>query len=233
MKYTINLINDWEKLNYENLRVNIDFDDYLDWIEDDMVKINIFDFHRNYNFRQDLNKNFMYLFDDFSNYTRQDKKNSSDWYYYKNEKQELAEIRKEYHVFFLEFYEHSSIRFDVIENISKPICQYRSLDWTSKVGFVAVSKELTKNRKKALEIAINEIERYNNYLNWEVYQYYIEEKEVYFSKDLKKSLVNFEYYDGVWGFYEYDDAKNDAIDTIKYYLNSKWIEYDSIELVED
>lgn len=233
--YTIQLENNWKITNYEDLKLEIGIDEYWDseFYEDEYIKINIFDFHRNYNFQRDLDANFMYIFDDFSNYTKADKENSSDWYYYQQEKKQLAEIRKKYHVFWLEFYEHSAIRFDIIDSPRKCICQYRSRDGSSKVGFIAVSKELAKTRGKAMKIAETQLEDYNNYINWRVYEYRLLEKEDFFSKDLKRKIENFEYYDGCTWFYQEETCEDDAISSIKNYLNSKGIEYDRIELVEN
>lgn len=233
--YKIQLENNWKLTTYENLKLELglDEDSDYDFFYDEYIKINIFDFHRNYSFPRELNKNFWYIGEDFSKWTKEDKKQFNDYDYYKQEKKELAEIKKDYHVFFLEFYEHSIIRFDIIENNNKPICQYRNWDGTSNVGFIAVSKELTKNRKKALEQAINYLEDYNNYINGRVYKYSLYEQEKFYSKDLKKSITNYDYYDGCTWFYQEDYCQKDAISSIKYYLNSKGVEFDKIELVEE
>lgn len=63
--------------------------------------------------------------------------------------------------------------------------------------------------------------------------YRLLEKEDYFSKDLHKHLINYEYYDGCTGFLDFDWVKQDAMENIKYYLNSNWVEFDDIKLIEN
>lgn len=233
MNYYVNIINNWKTEELDLLKVRIENDEWSCFDREDFssenIKIDIMK-HRNYNFQKDFWIDYEYLFEDFSDYTEEDKENSQDYYYYEEAKKKREEVNKDYYVFWLDYYEHSYIRFSLC--LDRIYLGYYELDRTRKVGIIAVKKDAVKDEKEAIERARQEIENYNNYCNGRIYQYALEEKEEYFSKDLKKKIVNYDFFDGCWWFLNSEDCVNDARDSVKYYLNEKGIVFDDFELIE-
>lgn len=233
MNYYVNIINNGKTEELDLLKVRIENDDGSCFDREDFssenIKIDIMK-HRNYNFQKDFGIDYEYLFEDFSDYTEEDKENSQDYYYYEEAKKKREEVNKDYYVFWLDYYEHSYIRFSLC--LDRIDLGYYELDRTRKVGIIAVKKDAVKDEKEAIERARQEIENYNNYCNGWIYQYALEEKEEYFSKDLKKKIVNYDFFDGCGWFLTSEDCVNDARDSVKYYLNEKGIVFDDFELIE-
>jgi hypothetical protein len=142
----------------------------------------------------------------------------TDYELYKEEIVKYKKIQDEYYVFGLDFFEHTTIHFSLTarrENIG-----YYEFDRSRDVGIIAVKKEIAKDEQDAMEIASKELEMYNARCNGWIYQYALDEKEEYFSKDLKRKLTQYEYYDGCTGFIDFEQCKEDAIENVKCYLNS-------------
>ena len=91
----------------------------------------------------------------------------------KDEVRDLLEKRgnKEYHVFGLEAYIHSSVRLALSQEGN--FCDRR---WdVSQLGAVFVSKKEARIREKAENIARNLVDTWNDYLSGNVYNYLIED----------------------------------------------------------
>ena len=233
MNYTIELKNNGKLIDFDALKVRIDYASY-DFSRDDFknedIKIDIRE-NRSYTFEHDFNLDHVLLDMDFSWENEED----LEWdFEYENYKEEIAKYKKiqdEYYVFGLDFFEHSTIHFSLTAR--RVYLGYYEFDRTRDVWIIAVKKDIAKDEKDAMEIASKELEMYNARCNGWIYQYALDEKEEYFSKDLHKKLTQYEYYDGCTGFIDFDQCKEDAIDSVKCYLNSNGIEYDSLELVEN
>ena len=212
MKYTINLLNNWEKTVFDKLRLNIWYDCDYPFERDDFktedIEIEIMN-HRNYQFQQDLHLDF----DDWENYEKQ-----------------MQEIDKKYYSFTLDMFEHWNVSFSLV--VDRIYLGYYEFDRSRNIWIIAVSKKLAWSYQEALQLARKEIENYNSYLNWAIYEFSLDEQEIYYSKDLQKSIYNYDFYDSCNGFFDFDDAKDEALRSIKNYLNSNGIEYEDIELVE-
>lgn len=210
--YTIKLLNNWESKTFDDLSLKIWFDE--DWyyeradFKNDDIKIEIMQ-HKRYIFQNDLNL---------------------DWWDWENFDKQMKEIEQKYYFFTLDMFEHWNVCFSLV--LDRKDIWYYEFDRSRNIWIIAVSKELAKNDKEAIELARNEIEKYNSYLNWYIFDFSIDEKELYYSKDLSKSIYNYDFYDSCGWFLDFDDAKNEALSSIENYLNSKWIEYEDIELIE-
>lgn len=233
MRYTINYTTNWVKVDFDWLRVNIDYADSYDFDWNDFaaenIKIDIRE-HRNYSFQKDFWLNFYYLDMDYTGYTQEELENDYEYESYKEELKKYHDVQKDYYVFWLDCYEHSSIHFSLV--INRKNIGYYEFDRSRNVWIIAVKKDSVKNEKEAQELAEKEIENYNNRCNGYILDYSLEEKEEYFSKDLKKKIENYEFYDGCTGFMDFESCKQDCLDSVKCYLNSKGIEYENLELVE-
>ena len=212
MKYTINLLNNWEKTVFDKLNLKIEYSERSDFDWDDFktedIEIEIMN-HRCYNFQQDLHL---------------------DWGDSENFDKQMQEIEKKYYYFTLDMFEHWNICFSLV--LDRKDIGYYEFDRSRNIWIIAVSKKLARSNQEAIELARKEIENYNSYCNWAIYEFSLDEKELYYSKDLSKSIYNYDFYDSCGWFLDFDDAKDEAIRTIKNYLNSNGIEYEDIELVE-
>lgn len=101
----------------------------------------------------------------------------------------LAES-KNLKVFWLDCYEHSSIRFSIAGTGRQ--CQF---DTANKCGFILAED---------IEQAEALIEEYNQYLNWEVYSFSVSKRKA-IELDWEMLYGEWDYVDGSYGFY---DTKN-------------------------
>ena len=152
MNYYVNIINNWKTEELDLLKVRIENDEWSCFDREDFssenIKIDIMK-HRNYNFQKDFWIDYEYLFEDFSDYTEEDKENSQDYYYYEEAKKKREEVNKDYYVFWLDYYEHSYIRFSLC--LDRIDLGYYELDRTREVGIVAVKKDAVKDEKEEKE----------------------------------------------------------------------------------
>lgn len=219
---------------FDSLLVNIGYDerDLYEW--DDLrsfdIKIDIKE-HRRYSFQKDFDIDYEYLEMDFSDYTEEEKENSQDYEYYKENSEKYKEICEKYYVFWLDFFDHSVIGFSL--SCERMDLGYYNWDRSTNVWIIAVDKNAVKDYKDALQAAKLEVEAYNAYINWRLYEFRIDEKELYYSKDLKKTLENYDFYEWYGCFIREEDAEKEALEIVKAYMNEKGIEYDTVELVEN
>lgn len=116
-------------------------------------------------------------------------------------------LEEEYHIFWLECYEHSWIVFSLAGTGMQ--CQF---DTAEKCGFIAIPKNECENIEDAKQIAGEEIEMYNKYLNGEVYRWHTEEKISRTTTNSEwdvKERIEREYEDGCWWYYDIDDILNE------------------------
>lgn len=110
---------------------------------------------------------------------------------------------KPYYFFALDCYEHWGIVFSLAWSWMQ--CQF---DTSEDCGFIAIPKisegvgEITK--EQALSYAEDEIKMFNQYLNWEVYRYVIQESVKRTSEDWRVRY-EFEYEDWGCGYYDIKD----------------------------
>lgn len=142
----------------------------------------------------------------------------------------MKELQEKYYIFNLDCYEHSLICFHLSRKSSNG---YYDFDNSKNVWIIAVSKEIAKTEEEALKIAENELKNYNSYLNWEVFQYSILERKLYYSKDWERTLENYEYLDCVGYYLDYDECKDDLVKAVEDYLEEKKIGFEEVELVEE
>lgn len=234
MNYTIELKNNWKIIDFDKLQCNIDYcyTNDFDWndFKSDDVKIDIRE-HRNYTFQHDFDLKHDILDIDFSWYTPEELEGDYEYEKYKEELKKYQDIEKDYYVFWLDFYEHTIMRFSLV--IKREYLGYYEFDRTRNVWIIAVKRDSCKDEKDAIKIAEKEIENYNHRCNGWIYQWNTEEKAVYTNKETKRQIVNYDFYDWVTGYMDIDSCKNDCMESIKSYLNSEWILYDSLELIEN
>ena len=194
----------------ENLEIKLDFDEYYCYddsdFDDELVKIDIMK-HRRYDFKHDFDLKHEYLNETLD----------EDDYYFeerREEQQKRTKIQKEYYVFWLDFFEHSAISFSLVKE--RQNIGYYEFDRTRNVGYIAVKKTDWIDYKRAVEIAKERLEEYNNYINWRIYCY-----------NIIDDWINI---DSCTWYYRDEDAKNDCIASIEYYLKNKNIEFTKVEL---
>lgn len=130
---------------------------------------------------------------------------SFDWDAYDEwDMKEIEEMDKDYHIFFLDCFEHWGMRWSLIWEGMQ--CQF---DTAKRVWLMRVQRGMVENRAKAEEIVRDELKRYNQRLCWEVYGYTFERLVKWTSEDWREKSER-EYVDGCNGFYEIDDAIEDA-----------------------
>ena len=123
MNYYVNIINNWKTEELDLLKVRIENDEWSCFDREDFssenIKIDIMK-HRNYNFQKDFWIDYEYLFEDFSDYTEEDKENSQDYYYYEEAKQYyrwLQNIKKSLNEYSEETNEKTITKQEVEEDI--------------------------------------------------------------------------------------------------------------------
>ena len=201
----------WIKHAIENLDVKIDYDEcyYEDeFRHSDLVKIDVRE-HRHYNFLHELWIDYWFL-DDMT---------CEKWDYYyddwKEEQKKFKKICKENRVFGLDFFEHSVISFSLVEK--RQDIGYYEFDRTRNVGYIAVKRCKGLTYKKAMEIAQNTLDEYNNRINWRIYEYRVTDE-------------NDNWLDCCTGFYKEEHAIDQALTYVRWYLQNQWIEFTKVEL---
>lgn len=234
MNYTINYLNDSKKTELKDVKLTIDFEEFNDFerseLKNEYSKICIRE-HRRYTFENELEINFNTLDLDFTGYTEEELAEDYDYQNYKEEQKKLQDIQEKYYLFDLDFFDHSCIGFSL--SCNRIDLWYYNMDRTCNVGFIAIEKSSCKDYEEAKKLAAEEIENYTNYCNGWIYSYSIEEGEDYFNKDLSKNIYSYDLYDSCGWFLKKDYAEEYAKEVLASYLNQKWIEYDSIELIEN
>lgn len=200
----------WIKHELANIDVQIEYDDnyYEDeFFHSDAVKIDVMP-HRRYRFLQELDLKREYLTTTYE---------KDDYYYeeWKEEQRKFKKICKENRVFWLDFYEHSAIAFSLVEK--RQNIGYYEFDRTRNIWYIAIERRRGLTYAKAMKIAEETIEEYNNYCNWRIYEYRIADAE-------DNAL------DCCTGFYKEEHAEEEAIAYMKWYLKEKWIEFTKVEL---
>lgn len=140
--------------------------------------------HRNYN----LPKEFGFDWDAYD-----------EW-----DMKEIEKMDKKYHIFFLDCYEHGWMKWSLAWKGMQ--CMF---DTANRVWLMRVNKNEVENRDKALEIVEEELDRYNKWLNGEIYGYQFERLVKWTSEDWREK-TEWEYVDGCNGFYEIEEAIEDA-----------------------
>ena len=238
MQYKVNYTTkDWKIHELENIRVNIQTEEYSwsNWEDlqgersEDPFKIDIRK-HRNYSFQHDFDIDWELLDNDFPNYTPEELEDDWEYSQFLEEKKKMEEILKEYYVFNLDFFDHSVIGFSL--SCRRMDLWYYNMDRSCNIGIVAVKKDIVKNKQDAEEQCRNYIEEYNNYCNGWISEYSIEESDLYYSKNEDKDPIeNREYIDSCWGFLKEEYAEEYAIDFLKWMLWNRKIQFEKIELV--
>jgi len=113
--------------------------------------------------------------------------------YSEYDKQNCKAIEKKYHIFGLEAYIHSGISLSISYEGNYPDRRWD----VSQLGVVLVSKDETKLRKKAKEMAEILIKNWNMYLSGDIYGYIVEETD-----------------DSCWGHYG-KEGKEDMVEEAK------------------
>lgn len=202
----------WEN-TLENLQFFTWIDEYYDydctWKDDETVKIDVRE-HRHYNFLHDFWLDWWMLDEEYE---------EGDYYYedWLNEQEKWRKINDEYYVFWLDFFDHSVIAFSLA--MHRRDIWYYERDRSRNVGVIAVKKSDWIDFEQAEKIARTTIEDYNSLLNWRVYEWRIEE--------------NWDFYDGCTGYYNSDEAFSDWENAVENYLKTKWIKFESFEIVND
>lgn len=105
--------------------------------------------HRKHDFPNELNFNFNAYF---------------NW-----DKSEIKEIEKDYHVFWIDIYDNGDI---IKYSLSWTWIQCK-VDTHKDVWFIAISKEIWKEKFEARKEAKRQLERYTNYCNWQTYEWIV------------------------------------------------------------
>lgn len=210
--YRIFTVKDWESKLIENLKIELTNWSY-EYVWDDMrnpeIKLDIRE-HRRYRFGSDFWLDFLKL---------------DSWD--EEEENKLKDIEKDYYVFNLDFFEHSSMRFDLV--LDRRDIWYYEFDRSRNVWIIAVKKDIVEDEKQAIEYARDELERYNSYINWWILEYTLFEKSIY-KNDKGNSIENWDFLDWEGCFFEPEDAINQAKYSVYHYLDNAGIEYDDIEI---
>lgn len=203
--------NAWIQHAIENLDIQLWYDEYFyddEWFyHDENVKIDVMQ-HRNYEFLHELWIDYGFLNETYEKW---------DYYYedYIEEQKKFKKICKENRVFWLDFFEHSMISFSL--SMFRKNIGYYEMDRTRNVWYIAIKRRRWLTYEKAVKIAKNTIEDYNNYCNWFISEFRIEDE-------------NWEMIDACTWYYRDEDAKNDCIASIEYYLKNKNIEFSKVEI---
>lgn len=179
------------KFNYDKCRIRVGIQE--DWFVADPRSYSTTEFttrdHRYYNIPKEF---------------------SFDWDAYDDgDMTEIEKMDKDYYIFFLDCYEHDFM----VRNLLG-----RNIDWkrdrSGRVGLMRIKKTDVEDDKTALEIALNEIKTYNQWLRWEIYEYIIERLVKWTSEDWREKFER-EFMDWCRWFYSEDEALNDALAEIK------------------
>ena len=195
-------------MNLQNSKIECDNDYYEEeFFHSDLVKIDVMP-HRHYEFLHELDLKREYLTTEYE---------EDDYYYeeWKAEQEKWKKINEEYYVFGLDFFEHSMISFSLVEK--RRDIGYYEFDRTRNVGYIVVKKDELMSYSQAMKIAEETLEEYTNYCNWRIYEYRVTDNE-------DNGL------DCCTGFYKEEHAEQDALDYVRYYLQTKWIEFTDVTL---
>lgn len=150
---------------------------------DDMVEFTTRE-HRHYN----LPKEFNFDWDAYD-----------EW-----EMEEIEEMDKNYHIFFLDCYEHGGMSWSLAWEGMQ--CRF---DTAKRVGLMRVSKEKVEDRKDALEFVRDALEVYNKWANGEIYEWRLERLVTRKSEDGREKTER-EFLDSCSWFYSEDEALTDG-----------------------
>jgi hypothetical protein len=112
-------------------------------------------------------------------------------------------LRKKYHLFGLEAYIHSGVALALVGEGNFPDRRWD----VSYLGAVFVSKEEWKRKDKARKAAEGLIETWNTYLSGGVVGFKVEKNE--------------EHIDSCWGYYDINDAINEAKSSVDSYIKTE------------
>lgn len=202
----------WEN-TLENLQFYTWIDEFYDldccWKDDDSVKIDVRE-HRRYSFLHELWLDWWLLDETYE---------EGDYYYedWLENEEKWKKINDEYYVFWLDFFEHSVIAFSL--SLHRRDLGYYERDRSRNIWVIAVKKSDWIDFEMAEKIARETIDNYNSLLNWRVYEWRIEEDG--------------DFYDGCTGYYDSSEAFSDWENAVENYLKTKWIKFDSFEIVND
>ena len=127
-----------------------------------------------------------------------------DWDAYDEwDMEEIEEMDKNYHIFFLDCYQHSNMVWSLAWEGMQ--CQF---DTAKRAWLMRVSKEKAEDRKDALVFVKDAIELYNKWLNWEIYEWRIDRLVKWKSEDGREKQ-EWEYFDGCSWYYDEDEALQD------------------------
>ena len=142
-----------------------------------------------------------------------------DWDAYDEwEMEEIEEMDKNYHIFFLDCYEHSGMKWSLAWGGMQ--CRF---DTAKRVGLMRVKKEVVEDRKIALGLVEDALDVYNKWANGEVYEWRLEKLVTRKSGDGREKSER-EFLDGCSWFYDEDEALNDgkAICKNVEFLDENW-----------
>lgn len=142
-----------------------------------------------------------------------------DWDAYDEwEMEEIEEMDRNYHIFFLDCYEHSGMKWSLAWEGMQ--CRF---DTAKRVGLMRVKKEVVEDRKNALEFVRDALEVYNKWLNWEIYEWRLERLVTRKSEDGREK-AEWEFLDGCSWFYDKDEALSDGKDICENieFLDEDW-----------
>lgn len=130
---------------------------------------------------------------------------SFDWDAYdEGDMKEVEEMDKKYHLFFLDCYEHSGMVWSLCGEGMQ--CQF---DTAKRAWLIRINKNEIPDREVALWEVKLELERYNQRLNGEVYEWRMERLVKRTSEDGREREER-EYIDSCGWFYDIKDAVEDA-----------------------
>lgn len=150
---------------------------------DDMVEFTTRE-HRHYN----LPKEFNFDWDAYD-----------EW-----DMEEIEEMDKNYHIFFLDCYEHSGMKWSLAWEWMQ--CRF---DTAKRVGLMRVRKDKVGDRNDALNLVKDAIDLYNKRLNGEIYEWRLERLVTRKSEDGREK-TEWEFLDGCSWFYDEDEALSDG-----------------------
>ena len=144
---------------------------------------------------------------------------SFDWDAYDEwDMKEIEEMDKDYYVFFLDCYDHWCMKWSFIGDGIQ--CQF---DTAKRAGLMRVLKLYAKDRIEASRMVRNELEIYNQYLSWEIYEWRLERLVKWTSEDWRERVER-EYLDSCSWYYDEDDALSDGKDMCKnvVFIDKDW-----------
>ena len=124
-----------------------------------------------------------------------------DWDAYDEwDMEEIEEMDKNYHIFFLDCYQHSNMVWSLAGEGTQ--CQF---DTSRRAWLMRVRKDKVGDRNDALNLVKDAIDLYNKRLNGEIYEWRIDRLVKWTSQDWREKEER-EYYDGCSWYYDEDEA---------------------------